>query len=242
MKINKVAMIGMLTLLIQTPITKAASVYFDSSIFGIKSSTGTQLTNSADNLAAYGYFNDGFTATVANYSSWLSNFHGVTGYNKVATGVQTGGLGYNTISAGITVSPVAGPNNDPDLGTVDYLPTVASAQAGTMIGLTAGFTLPENKSFSLIVWNAATSSAATQAAVLTGTTGWGILTNNFDVEPPFLVDVSASAGVLSAVVGSASVTSGNRFIQLAAIPEPSSASLLALGVAGLVALRARRKS
>ena len=42
------------------------------------------------------------------------------------------------------------------------------------------------------------------------------------------------------------VLSGNQYVQatngIVLIPEPSSASLLALGVAGLVALRARRKS
>jgi len=47
----------------------------------------------------------------------------------------------------------------------------------------------------------------------------------------------------TAVVGTFTFrASGNDSIGLTAIPEPSSASLLALGVAGFVALRARRKS
>jgi hypothetical protein len=49
-----------------------------------------------------------------------------------------------------------------------------------------------------------------------------------------------TAEVLLGVVGD--YTTGSDLIYLKAIPEPSSASLLALGVAGLVALRARRKS
>jgi len=54
--------------------------------------------------------------------------------------------------------------------------------------------------------------------------------------------LSFSAGT-TAVLGTFTYrASGNDLIGLEAIPEPSSASLLALGVAGLVALRARRKS
>ena len=53
---------------------------------------------------------------------------------------------------------------------------------------------------------------------------------------------SFSAGT-TAVLGTFTYgATGNDSIGLNAIPEPSSASLLALGVAGLVALRARRKS
>jgi hypothetical protein len=101
--------------------------------------------------------------------------------------------------------------------------------------------LPEGKAFSLVIFNAATSAAATQAGVFTGTSAWQI-TSQFDNSSPDLTDFTLPAASFTAVVGSSSTTSGDRFFQLATIPEPSSASLLALGVAGLVALRARRKS
>ena len=237
--IKTLILVGILS---QIPSAKAASVFFDSSTFGIKNAAGTQLLNTADNLVAVGYFVDGFTATTANYGSWLSNFKGVAGYHKLTSGTQTGGFGLNTVSAGITVIPVAGPDNSPEDGINDYKASVGSVQGGAFLGgLQANDLLPESKSFSLVIFNAATSAAATQAGVFTGTSAWQI-TTQFDVAAPDLTDFSLPATSFTSVVGSSSTTTGNRFFQLTAIPEPSSASLLALGVAGLVALRARRKS
>jgi PEP-CTERM motif len=237
--LKTLALIGLLS---QIPSAKAASVFFDSSTFGIKNAAGGQLSNTADNLVAIGYFADGFTATSANYSSWLSNFKGVAGYHKLTTGTQSLGFGLNTVSAGITVIPVAGPDNSPEDGINDYKASVGSIQGGAFLGgLLAGDFLPESKSFSLVIWNAATSAGATQAGVFTGTSAWQI-TTQFDVAAPDLTDFSLPATSFTAVVGSSSTTTGNRFFQLSTIPEPSSASLLALGMAGLVALRARRKS
>ena len=243
MKVNtNLASLIIVGLLSQIHPTEAASVYYESSAFGIKNAGGTQLLNSVDNLVAIGYFADGFTATTANYSNWLANFKGVTGYHKLTTGTQTSGFGFNTVSAAITVTPVAGVGNEPDLGEYKYDATVGASQGGSLLGgLAAGDILPKNKSYSLVIWNAATIAGATEAGVFTGTSAWQI-TTNFDNASPELVEFSLSATGFSAVVGSASTTSGNRFFQLATIPEPSSASLLALGVAGFVALRARRKS
>jgi len=239
---NKMKTLVLIGLLSQIPAAKAASVFFDSSTFGIKNVAGTQLINTADNLVAIGYFVDGFTATTANYGNWLSNFKGVAGYHKLASGTQSGGFGLNTVSAGITVIPVAGPDNSPEDGTNDYKASVGSVQGGALLGgLQAGDLLPEGKSFSLLIFNAATSAAATQAGVFTGTSAWQI-TTQFDVAAPDLTDFSLPATSFTSVVGSSSTTTGNRFFQLTAIPEPSSASLLVLGVAGLVALRVRRKS
>jgi hypothetical protein len=241
---KKIQLALLLAITAQLSTTHAASIVFDQSLFGVKDAAGVQLTNSTDNLVAIGYFTDGFTATTSNYASWLSNFKGVTGYHKLATGVQSGGLGFNTVSAAITVAPTPGPLHDADFGPNDYLATVASSQGGSLIGgLAVGDVLPENKSFSLIIWNSAASSTATQAGVYIGTSAWQIgTTNPFDVAEPNLVDFALPAASFTAGVGAASTVSGNRFFQLTAIPEPSSASLLALGVAGLVALRIRRKS
>jgi len=239
---KKIATLVLLGALSNIQMTEAASVLFESSLFGIKNAAGTQLSNSTDNLVAIGYFATGFTATTANYDNWLSNFKGVGGYHKLTTGTQTGGLGFNTVSAAITVTPVAGPENEPDFGTFDFTATVGVSQGGARLGgLAIGEALPEGKAFSLVIFNAATSAAATQAGVFTGTSAWAI-TTQFDNSSPDLTDFSLPAASFTAVVGSSSTTSGDRFFQLATIPEPSSASLLALGVAGLVALRARRKS
>jgi hypothetical protein len=239
---KKIATLVLLGALSHIQMTEAASVLFESSLFGIKNAAGTQLSNSTDNLVAIGYFANGFTATTANYDSWLSNFKGVGGYHKLTTGTQGGGLGFNTVSAAITVTPVAGPGNEPDFGTYDYIATVGVSQGGARLGgLATGEALPEGKAFSLVIFNAATIAAATQAGVFTGTSAWQI-TSQFDNSSPDLTDFTLPAASFTAVVGSSSTTSGDRFFQLATIPEPSSASLLALGVAGLVALRARRKS
>jgi len=241
---KKIQVVILLGIMAQLSTTYAASIVFDQSLFGVKSAAGVQLTNSTDNLVAIGYFTDGFTASTSNYASWLSNFKGVTGYHKLAAGIQTGGFGFNTVSAAITVAPTPGPLHDADFGPNDYLATVAVSQGGSLLGgLAAGDVLPENKSFSLIIWNASTSTAATEAGVFIGTSAWQLATTNpFDVAEPNLAEFALPAASFTNGVGASSTTNGNRFFQLAVIPEPSSASLLALGVAGLVALRARRKS
>ncbi len=89
-----------------------------------------------------------------------------------------------------------------------------------------------------------TPGGAKQASIV----AWAVLTDSTWVAPTFAnnanpVDVTFTANT-QAVIGSFSGgAAGGAGIQtITMIPEPSSASLLALGVAGLVALRARRKS
>ena len=106
------------------------------------------------------------------------------------------------------------------------------------------------------VQNAATpSSSATAWAVISGTIGAS------DIYSPMWLAPSSTAtdvniieagqtvtlkfaGVNATIVPSSEfdATGANLNFQLAAVPEPSVASLLALGTVGLVALRARRKS
>jgi hypothetical protein len=87
-----------------------------------------------------------------------------------------------------------------------------------------------------------TSTGVNYGAVLTDTS-WLAPTFNVNANPvSFLLTANTTA-----LVGSYSFNSGNQTIgvadlSLAAIPEPSVASLLALGTVGLVALRVRRKS
>lgn len=213
---------------------QAASLFFDSTLFRVQSSTGVRLTNSSDFGAALGYFTGSFTPTTNNFSQWLNNFVGVAGYHKDA------GSSLNTVSASITVIPSPGPLNDPEFGTNDYLATVASSQGGPIIApsTTLGMTLAENRQFSLILWNAAkgaTLGAATEAGIFTNPS-WTI-TTQFDVGSPELVDVNFSPSGMVATLGLVNTAAGNRFFELAVIPEPSTMSLLAMGLASVLALR-----
>jgi len=89
-----------------------------------------------------------------------------------------------------------------------------------------------------------TPGGARQAAI----TAWAVLTDASWVAPSFSlvgpqVDFTFTANT-QAVQGSFSggAAGGVGIQTITMIPEPSSVSLLAIGVAGLVALRARRKS
>jgi|GEM_PF-940433 len=217
---------------------QSASIFFDNSTFAVRDSSGTRITNSSDFLAAYGWFNTGFTPTTNNVSSWLSNFYGVSGYHKFNSTSSE-----NTISAGITLGFNPGPDNSPDDGTYDYLAKIGSSQGGSIIGLASvGTLLPENTAFNVIIWNASTASAATEAAIFSGSgTAWRI-TSQFDVETPDIVELSGQTTITSVLTGGLSTTSGSRFVQMVVIPEPSTGALLLLGAASSIFFRPRRRS
>jgi len=252
MKTNKMKTINAIKLavvlaLAQGANTNAASLFIDSSTFSVRDSGGAQLLNTTDNKVAIGYFTDGFAATAGNYSSWLANFKGVTGYSQKVATSSNALLGNNQISAGITLALENGPAYDPDEANFDRIVKVSASQGGSFLGLAANELLRLDKQFSLIVWNSNVIGSATQAGVFTST-AWTVPstgTSSFSTSSGESVDMQFAVGGLTSVVGTSSYTTGARFVQLAnlaAVPEPSSASLLALGVAGLVALRVRRKS
>jgi len=110
----------------------------------------------------------------------------------------------------------------------------------------------------LFAWvqNAQTpSSSSTAWAVISGTIGATDIFNQVWVAPSptaqeiNIIEAGLTSSVLFAGVNAYIVPStdvdpngANLNFQLAAVPEPSVASLFALGTVGLVALRARRKS
>jgi hypothetical protein len=214
---------------------EAASVLFDTSLFAVRDKDGVTLVNSTPFYAAYGWFTGGFAPTLSNYNSWLSKFKGVSGYH------QTAGSGLNTVSASITLIPVSGSGDDPDFGVYVNDSKVASSQGGSLINLNVGETLPRDQQFSVILWNAINSVSATQAAILTNSGASWRVTTQFDVAAPELVDVLASPAGMVSTFGTSSTASGNRFIQMALVPEPSTGALMMIGAAGLVALRRLRK-
>ncbi len=90
-------------------------------------------------------------------------------------------------------------------------------------------------------FSGSTEWAATTANALgSATNGWLYPTSSESIQ---LSELNVAGEVLIGTDG-ASISGGNanNVYMTAIIPEPSSASLLALGVAGLVALRVRRKS
>jgi hypothetical protein len=126
------------------------------------------------------------------------------------------------------------------------IPGLRSATAN----LATGVNTYEAKSLVMLVGNAATISGSTQVGVFANS-NWIVPVNPTGIVPTdYSFDVSdvgtqALFGSLSLGTGAYpgdGVENSARLAIVNAIPEPSSASLLALGVAGLVALRARRKS
>jgi len=137
------------------------------------------------------------------------------------------------------------------------------ATAGTPTAVIGGTTaniaiasLPANTRLYAIAFNSGDWNANnTMASATFSGTEWGAVSafghatasENFlapaDLGSKSIQFKSANLVASDILVGSFSPSyASNYSIQLSAIPEPSSASLLALGVAGLVALRARRKS
>jgi hypothetical protein len=136
--------------------------------------------------------------------------------------------------------------------------TVGGTGVGGEAGLFSGGATISNatgdayigKQLFYIVGNASTVAASTQMGVFTKNSGtWIIPTNPTAVTPVTVTtDINQVAKNSSGILFGSILTGGGEYgdaFKLAtvnAIPEPSSASLLALGVAGLVALRVRRKS
>ena len=116
------------------------------------------------------------------------------------------------------------------------------------IALATGVNTHEGKTLTMLVGNAGTISGSSQVGVFSNS-AWIIPANPTGITPgDFGADIFdpstvAYFGSLSLGTGAYPLEGVVNSAQLAAvIPEPSSASLLALGVAGLVALRVRRKS
>ena len=115
------------------------------------------------------------------------------------------------------------------------------------IALATGVNTHEGKTLAMLVGNAGTISGSSEVGVFSNS-AWIIPANPTGITPGDLgADIFDSGTV--AYFGSLNLGGGaypldgvENSANLQAIPEPSSASLLALGVAGLVALRARRKS
>jgi hypothetical protein len=179
----------------------------------------------------FGTFINGFTPNTGNSASWFSNFVGVNGYLGVLNASSNAGKLSDSITSG------------------DGNAITSSVAGNTGVNSTT-LVLPSGSKLYAIFWNApyvsntsggntfypGTSSNGAQAAILTNPDWIMPLTagNGSDI-----TTFSLTTGT-TALLGALDLA--NKGITMTLIPEPSSVSLLALGVAGLVALRIRRKS
>ena len=188
---------------------------------------------------ALGFVNSGFdfsgksrtellTAIGSNYigssaTSWTSVGTATGGKENVL--FNNGGVGFNTTVlgwAGKQLVAVVSQGVNPMGGTFLADTKIAIVRGGTISDGTQG-----------TAWNSILSTDASPS----------LTTQALDVRSFNQIlygTYTANVGTLATPTGTPLVTKYYDTISL--IPEPSSASLLALGVAGLVALRTRRKS
>jgi hypothetical protein len=193
------------------------------------------------------------TSTVSNYLAGSSNYAATvaalqSNFVNIGTGgnygavsqVAVNGAAYTTSSSefrfnGITSLAING---------------AAAANYNTFNGSFTGvnYSLSIGTAKNLYIWTASDNGIAiVRNANGSGTAAWitpaadssGITMNLSGLQASAGGSVEAAEVLLGTV---SDYASGSDLIALRVIPEPSSASLLAIGVAGLVALRARRKS
>ena len=191
-------------------------------------------------------------STVSNYLAGSANYAATVGalqsnFVNIGTGFNFGAVSQSAVNgAAYTTS-----TSEFRFNAITSLAINGAAAAnyntfnGTITGVSYSLSLGSGKN--LYMWTASDNGIAiVRNANGTGTAAW--ITPGADA-----TGVSMNLSGLQATAGGSveraeillgnvsDFASGSDLIALA-VPEPSSASLLALGVAGLVALRARRKS
>lgn len=173
-------------------------------------SAGTQVTTM--NELMFGFFANSFTPTALNFAQWLPNFTGVSGYFD-GSGPEW--------SAGIDI----GDNNIYPVGR----------QLHVIV-------------YNILNANEGNKASATQAAIITNprwviasASATDIVPNFFDLTGSFQgydnngIEINRLTGTSTSVIG---ILSGSS-VTMAVIPEPSSISLLVMGLASTLAFRRR---
>ena len=218
-------MVGALALLAITSSSAKAFTYAFQD-FGIVRFGASNVT--ANTEFALGYFTGAITTTGSQIS--LANF---TNLNAVAAGV----IGW---SSGI------------DLGDGSALLSVGTDPMTTNSSA-AGSLTPLNNTPLYFVARSVSDAPAGQGpfSFALGNSAWTVKTNAADDLGGYVYSWGQGFGFANATVITSNVSLGGpdangvftaTVADLSAIPEPSVASLLALGTVGLVALRVRRKS
>lgn len=202
-------------------------------------SSGTQITGTyvvpstslaiGNNMAMrFGTFTGGFAPTISNASSWFSNFVGVNGF------VAVGGSSAGRLSASITA------------GDLQAINAPVSSNSG--VGADGSKSIAQNAQMYAVIWNSAfvsigsggnafnPTASGLQAVVVTNP-GW-IMPLSASLDPS-LTTFTLSSGTV-ALSGLGSVDLANKGLTMVVIPEPSSMSLLLLGLASALAHRKRK--
>lgn len=202
-------------------------------------SNGTQISTTyvspmvstvvGNNIALrFGTFTGGFTPTVLNSSSWFSNFVGVNGYVTMLNASSNAGKLSASITGGDAQAISSPVNGNTGVGTSSTL-----AQNAQLYAIIWNAPYVANGSGGNTFYPTANGSNGLQAAVLTNASWIMPLTSGTD---PSSTPYSLSTGT-TAVIGA--LDQINKGVTLAVIPEPSSLSLVCVGLFGL--LEAKRK-
>lgn len=211
------------------------------------SSTTGQYLSSAGALVTtgfvrVGFFNKTFAELQTTISGWSGSTTGIDAYNS---------LNNSFTAIGTVINPSSGG------GTLGGSTTGLYQAAGTGWNFSSGGAVSGTANFvdlalaaqgtQIYVWafNNSDLTFASGAAP----TQWALVTDRNATGGTWTMPGSGTLSTLLSAVSSQSdvllgTDSGNNVLMTtvpSVIPEPSSASLLALGVAGLVALRVRRK-
>ena len=208
-KLARVMVVALLGLIASAKFSHATSFMLSDYNGTLFVSTGTAVTTVSE--LSFGYFTGGFTPTTGNFSQWMANFVGVSGY-------------------------------------VDG----SSPEWSAAIDIANNLTYPVDTQLYVIAYNildSASTTTATEAAILTNTawkiiaaSGTDLVPNFFDFDGKFNgydvnsgAEISRVTGTLSMVVGT---LSGSQ-VTMAVIPEPAVAQTLVLG--GMMCLTLRRR-
>lgn len=192
-------------------------------------------------------------STVSNYLAGSANYAATVGalqsnFVNIGTGFNFGAVAQSAVNgAAYTTS-----TSEFRFNAITSLAIngAAAANYNTFNGSFTGvnYSLSIGTAKNLYIWTASDNGIAiVRNANGTGTAAWitpaadstGVTMNLSGLQAIAGGSVEGAEVLLGTV---SDYATGSDLIALRAIPEPSSASLLALGVAGLVALRVRRKS
>ena len=246
MKSKNLILTSVLTLLGAVGIGNAGTV----TIVGNGSGGGPIfVTCSGENIAIgtrvyVGTFSDvtALNSTISNYLTGSANYAATvaalqSNFVNIGTGVTGAVFTPSTSQFGFNARTSLAINGAPAVNYNTFNGTIANVNYSLSIGTAKNlyiWTASNDDSSIGIVRNA--NGTGTAAWITPATDSSGVSMNLSGLQASGVMDTS------EVLLGNVSdFASGSDLIALA-IPEPSSASLVALGVAGLVALRSRRKS
>jgi hypothetical protein len=237
--IIKVAMLLMGALILEQSEAATVNVGVVANSAGVgQFSTSTGAINTVG-LVKVGFFSGKTSADLTSIASgWTSATTAYQRYNSLnSLFTQVGNIVNPATTGGTVGGSTTGLYNSAGAGW-NFSATGGISGTASYVDLAL---VPQNTQMYVWAFNNSDFSASTF-----NPTQWALVTNQSGTANWVIPGSGALSMVLSSVTRSTDVILGTDAVaninMVNIIPEPSSASLLALGVAGLVALRARRKS